>query len=160
MSSKPSRGNENVILAGTQQSEASNCPQHSNEALAMKLQLTRATDLLAELYELLAKYAPTWYTKNHHERVESALRQVKALYQSRPGFPLGIDMPCKSCGSVNRRRFSAEMGIHFPGLKNIDKPVVWVFPEIVVCLDCGTAEFAVPKSELHLLAKRDSAATG
>ena len=148
-----------MIMAGTQQSEASDCPRRSNEAVAMKPQLTRATDLLAELYELLAKYAPAWYTKNHH-KVESALRLGTALYQSRPRFPLGIDMPCKSCGSFNRRKFGAEMGIHFPGLKNIDKPVVWVFPEIVVCLDCGTAEFAVPKSELQLLAKRDSAATG
>jgi hypothetical protein len=49
------------------------------------------------------------------------------------------------------------MGIHFPGLENIDKPVVWVFPEIVVCLDCGTAKFLVPEDELCLLAK-DAAA--
>ena len=68
-------------------------------------------------------------------------------------------MPCKSCGSVDRRKFSAEIGIHFPGLNNMDKPVVWVFPEVVVCLDCGTAEFAVPEEELRQLAKRD-AATG
>jgi hypothetical protein len=51
-------------------------------------------------------------------------------------------MRCKSCGSVNQKKSSAEMGIHFLGLKNIDKPVVWVFPEVVVCLDCGAAEFA------------------
>ena len=57
-------------------------------------------------------------------------------------------------------KFSAEIGIHFPGLKNIDKPVVWVFPELVVCLDCGTAEFAVPEAELRLLAKGDAAAAG
>jgi hypothetical protein len=65
-------------------------------------------------------------------------------------------MPCKSCGSVNPKKFSAEMGIHFPELKDIDKPVVWVFPEIVVCLDCGTAEFAVPEAELRELAKGDA----
>ena len=69
-------------------------------------------------------------------------------------------MPCKSCGSVNLKKLSAEIGIHFPGLKNIDKPVVWVFPEVVVCLDCGTAEFAVPEAELRQLAKGDAAATG
>jgi len=45
------------------------------------------------------------------------------------------------------------MGIYFPGLKNIDKPVAWVFPELVVCLDCGTAQFAVPEAELCQLAK-------
>ena len=52
------------------------------------------------------------------------------------------------------------MGIHFPGLKNINKPLVWVFPELVVCLDCGTAEFAVPEAELRLLTKGDAAASG
>ena len=72
-------------------------------------------------------------------------------------------MRCKSCGSVRRRKLTAEMGIHFPGLKNIDKPVVWVFPELVVCLDCGTAEFVVPEDELAKLrdlAKGDSASSG
>jgi hypothetical protein len=69
-------------------------------------------------------------------------------------------MPCKSCGSINQRKFTAEMGIHFPELKNIDKPVVWVFPELVVCLDCGAAEFAVPEEELRQLGKRDVAAAG
>jgi hypothetical protein len=68
-----------VTLAGTEQSDASSFPQHPNEALEMKLQLTRATDVLAELYELLEKYAPTWYTQHHHEKAESALRLVKKL---------------------------------------------------------------------------------
>jgi hypothetical protein len=49
-------------------------------------------------------------------------------------------VPCKSCGSVNQSKFSAEMGIHFHGLNNIDNPVVWIFPELAVCLDCGNAE--------------------
>jgi hypothetical protein len=52
------------------------------------------------------------------------------------------------------------MQIHFPGLKDIDKPVVWVFPDVVVCLDCGTAEFAVPEEELRQLAMGDAAAAG
>jgi hypothetical protein len=69
-------------------------------------------------------------------------------------------MPCKSCGSVNQSKFTGEIAIHFPGLKNIDKPVVWVFSEIVVCLDCGTAEFAVPEAGLRQLVKGDAAATG
>ena len=69
-------------------------------------------------------------------------------------------MPCKSCGAINQRKFTGEIGIHFPGLKNIDKLVVWVFPEFIVCLDCGTAEFAVPEAELRLLAKGDRASAG
>jgi hypothetical protein len=69
-------------------------------------------------------------------------------------------IPCKSCGSVNRKKFTAEIGIHFSELKDIDEPVVWVFPEVVVCLDCGTAEFAVREPELRQLAKGNAAAAG
>jgi hypothetical protein len=69
-------------------------------------------------------------------------------------------MPCKSCGSVNQSKFTGEVCIHFPGLQDLDRPVVWVFPEIVVCLDCGASEFAVPEAELRLLAKGDAAAGG
>jgi hypothetical protein len=64
------------------------------------------------------------------------------------------------CGSVNQRKFTGEIGIHFPELKNIDKPFVWVFPELVVCLECGTARFAVPETELRQLARGDAAAAG
>jgi hypothetical protein len=73
---------------------------------------------------------------------------------------IGVSMPCKSCGSANQNKFTAEMAIHFPGPKNIDKPVVWVFPELIVCLDCGASEFTVPKAELRQLAKRGGAAAG
>jgi len=66
-------------------------------------------------------------------------------------------MRCKSCGAINRHKFTAEIGIHSPGLKNIDMPVVWVFPELAVCVECGMAEFAVPEAELRLLAKGEGA---
>ena len=69
-------------------------------------------------------------------------------------------MPCESCGSIHQKKFSAEVGIHFPELKDIDKPVVWVFADLVVCLDCGTAGFAVREEELRQLAKGDAAAAG
>jgi len=68
-------------------------------------------------------------------------------------------MRCKSCGSFRRRKFTAEMGIHSPGLKNIDKPVVWVFTDVVVCLDCGISEFAIAEAELRLLASDDAASS-
>ena len=69
-------------------------------------------------------------------------------------------MPCKSCGSINQSKFTGEICTHFPGLKNIDKPVVWVFPELVVCLECDTAQFAVPEVELRRLAKGDATTPG
>jgi hypothetical protein len=71
-----------------------------------------------------------------------------------------VAMPCKSCGSLNQGTFTGEVAIHFPGLKNIDEPIVWVFPGLIVCLDCGTAEFTVPTSELRQLTKGDAAAAG
>jgi hypothetical protein len=63
------------------------------------------------------------------------------------------------CGSDRQGKFTAEVAIHFPGLIGIDKPTVWVFPRLWVCLSCGNAEFAVPESELRELAK-GKAATG
>jgi hypothetical protein len=45
------------------------------------------------------------------------------------------------------------MNFHFPGYEGLDKPTVWIFPEVVVCLDCGLAELTVPEAELRTLAK-------
>jgi hypothetical protein len=44
--------------------------------------------------------------------------------------------------------YPAEIAIHFRGLANINKPHVFLFPLVVVCLDCGMAEFAIPEREL------------
>jgi len=72
----------------------------------------------------------------------------------------GNYMACKSCHSENLRKFTGEIAIHFRGLRNINKPHVWVFPELVVCLNCGFAEFAVPETELRLLTKGRVAGAG
>ena len=88
-----------------------------------------------------------------------ALLNKSCVHSMTSSFSSGVGMRCKSCGSIRGRKFTAEMGIHFPGLKNIDKPVVWVFPELVVCLDCGFSEFAMPEAELGLLAKGEAAAS-
>ena len=69
-------------------------------------------------------------------------------------------MKCKSCGSDNQNNFMAEIAIHFPSPNGLEKPIVWVFSEILVCLNCGNAEFAVPERELRALAKCDAAAAG
>ena len=65
---------------------------------------------------------------------------------------------CKSCGSENVAKLTGEVAMRFAGLKNIDRPVVMVFPDFVVCLACGIAQFAVPEAQLHALTKRYSAA--
>ena len=66
-------------------------------------------------------------------------------------------MTCKSCELEKQREFTAEIAIHFPGLNGLEKPIVWLFPKLIVCLNCGNAEFAVPESELRVLAKDDAA---
>ena len=66
-------------------------------------------------------------------------------------------LACKVCGSEHVQKLRGEIAMRVPGLKNIDKPVVWVFPDILVCMDCGIAEFAVPEDELRILAKREAA---
>src|SRR5437879_2772267 len=54
-------------------------------------------------------------------------------------------MSCLLCGSGNQAELTAEMIIHFSGLKNLVKPGVWVFPTLLVCLDCGCSHFTVPE---------------
>jgi hypothetical protein len=36
-----------------------------------------AVEALAELYELLEEYAPTWYSEELHHRAEAALRVLR-----------------------------------------------------------------------------------
>ena len=61
-------------------------------------------------------------------------------------------MSCPACASSNQSEFPTEMMIHFSGAKNIDKPGIWQFPKLLVCLDCGFARFTVQRTELALLA--------
>ena len=58
---------------------------------------------------------------------------------------------CKSCAGLNLKTFNSEVAIHFPGLNGLNKPIVWVFPKIAVCLNCGFTEFLVPEGELRVL---------
>jgi hypothetical protein len=72
-------------------------------------------------------------------------------------------MPCMVCLSANEAEFASEIVIHFSGPKNLDKSGVFVFPRLLVCLDCGFSQFTVPKSDLAALAGRtrtNGAATG
>jgi len=61
-------------------------------------------------------------------------------------------MVCQSCLSSERCEFSAEINIHFPGVEGYTKPTVWVFPSLLVCLQCGSAEFALSADQLRALA--------
>jgi hypothetical protein len=52
--------------------------QRAATASAMELATAKAADALAELHNLLEENAPLWYTRQHHERAESALRDGRA----------------------------------------------------------------------------------
>jgi hypothetical protein len=52
------------------------------------------------------------------------------------------------CSSGNQTEFPAEIAVHVPGLKNLNKPIVFIFPKLVVCLDRGFTQFALPAPEL------------
>ena len=75
-------------------------------------------------------------------------------FASESGQALTVNaLRCRACDSLDLARFTGEVVIHFPGLRNVDKPHVFVFPKLVVCLVCGFAQFVVPEEELGLLAK-------
>ena len=56
--------------------------------------------------------------------------------------------------SDNRRVFNGEVAIHFPGIKGLDIPVVWVFPKLKIYLNSGVAQFEIPESVLQVLRDR------
>jgi hypothetical protein len=62
-----------------------------------------------------------------------------------------MHMGCKQCSTHGRKDFTSEIAIHFPGLGGLHKPIVWVFPELLVCLSCGFTEFQLPEKELSVL---------
>jgi hypothetical protein len=48
--------------------------QRVSTASTMELAAAKAADTLEELHNLLEEHAPSWYTRRHHKRAESALR--------------------------------------------------------------------------------------
>jgi hypothetical protein len=66
-------------------------------------------------------------------------------------------MSCRSCSSNNRAEYDAEVNIHLP--RDWDKAAVLVYPRLVICLDCGVAEFTIPETELRQLWERGAAST-
>src|SRR6267154_1030998 len=71
-------------------------------------------------------------------------RQPRIQYSGHSCPARGRTLGCRS-------EFNAEINVHFPGLKNLDNPAVFVFPKLLLCLDCGFTEFTLRESELHLL---------
>jgi hypothetical protein len=68
-------------------------------------------------------------------------------------------MRCQACQST-QVGLRAEIAIHFPGRENLNTPHVFVFPNIVICLDCGSTNFTVPEAELQSIRERFLSAPG
>src|SRR5215813_6068661 len=64
-------------------------------------------------------------------------------------------MTCKSCATNEMATLNGEVAIHFPGFEGLDKDIVWVFPKLMVCLQCRFVEFVLPDEQREQL-KKDS----
>ena len=80
---------------------------------------------------------------------------------SRPlpaNFPRDGAASCERCASDSLKTFNGEVAVHFPGLEGLNKPIVWVFPRLTICLLCGFAEFVLPEEQRAKLGHDDFAA--
>jgi hypothetical protein len=50
----------------------------TDDARYLSAQIQELREALRMLYELLETYAPEWYTEEHHNRAEAALRSLKS----------------------------------------------------------------------------------
>jgi hypothetical protein len=66
--------------------------------------------------------------------------------------PKETQLTCTECGSDKLAKFTAEIAVHFSGPDSLNKPHILVFPQVLVCLNCGNARFTVPESQLRILA--------
>ncbi len=68
-------------------------------------------------------------------------------------------MSCLVCSSTNEAEFTAEMMIHFSGLKHLENPGVLTFSKMLVCLDCGSTRLTIAEAELKLLREGNAPST-
>lgn len=55
---------------------------------------------------------------------------------------------CETCGTENSSVFDTEICIHVRG-PDLSRPAIFVFPQLVVCLNCGAAQFNMTDVELN-----------
>lgn len=79
------------------------------------------------------------------------ITESKRLEEERAAVSSLADRSCPSCGSANLSNLAGELALHFRGYQNLDKPRLFVYPEVVVCLDCGASKFGIPQLELDRL---------
>lgn len=55
-------------------------------------------------------------------------------------------MACRQCASENLTQLSSEIAVHLPKL---GIPHVFLFPVLLVCLNCGFSEFVMSEAEVR-----------
>jgi hypothetical protein len=60
-------------------------------------------------------------------------------------------MPCNRCKSGIQRSFKSEMTIAFREPENVNQAPLYICQDILVCLDCGHIELALPAEKLEQL---------
>jgi hypothetical protein len=60
-------------------------------------------------------------------------------------------MPCRLCQSANLQLFPTEIAFHAPPGAPLSLPHLLLFPQVLVCFNCGFAEFSISKEMLHEL---------
>jgi len=63
-------------------------------------------------------------------------------------------MACTGCLSRNQMEMNTEINIHYSATAYLEDPGIFVFPTVMVCLDCGVSQFTVAEDELAQIAGR------
>lgn len=62
-------------------------------------------------------------------------------------------MACKKCGSAAQQSFPSDHTLNFPGIARLKVSPVYIAQDLLVCLDCGFSEMAIPTAELDQLTR-------
>jgi hypothetical protein len=83
-----------------------------------------------------------WIEREHAATASSSLlRSAQRILRESRGREFEDDpMPCKSCSLGNLRNSPTKIAVH---LKVIGRPHVFVFPQILVRLNCGFTELVI-----------------
>jgi hypothetical protein len=69
-------------------------------------------------------------------------------------------MSCAGCLSSKQTELSTEINIHFQGFTYVGDPGIFVFPRVLVCLDCGLSQFVIAEGELSQIVERSGKRQG
>jgi len=61
-------------------------------------------------------------------------------------------MACTVCLSRNQIEMNTEINIHYGGPADYGDPGIFLYPKVMVCLDCGVSQFTVGEDALAQIA--------